>query len=398
VKRHAPASLSRRRFTQALVTFALTTANTRAGTPSPKASGRTAPTLNVKDFGAFGNGRMSDLQQIRAAVARAGEYSAGATVLFPAGDYFLGAADEAYKLVWANKLQNVRFVGERATISCRSVSGVSNMLVLDGCRNVAIEGLTFRDDGLKREINWLGAAAIRLANDSGVGCENIQISDCTFDSVLGALVCRETDPALRSRGVRLASVTISRSYYGINFQHNGDDVTARDLRCRDVKRSYFPYGVSDHDIELEAIANETGFTDVLISCYRRSTSNIRVKLRSRGKRGGDAIVNLDHQNEVPNLAFRNIALDLDVDDVDCRLDTAILFRAMDQNKKIERTTTRRWEGISLDGEIRICDRTKLIELTSVSERPSTLRIGPRLARHPRLPSSFPGFNVEIART
>ena len=341
---------------------------------------------------------MSDLHQVRAAIARAGEYSGGATVLFPAGDYFLGSADDTHKLLSGNRLQNVRFLGERATLSCRSVAGVSNMLVLEGCRNVSIEGLTFRDDGLKREINWLGAAAIRLANDGATGCENVQISDCTFDSVLGALVCREGNPGVRSRGVRLSNVTINRSYYGLNFQHDGDGVTARELRCRDVKRSYFPYGISDHDIELEAIANETGFTDVLISCYRRNTANIRVKLTSRGKRGGDALVNLDHQNEVPNLAFRNIALELDVDDVDCRLDTAILFRAMDRDKKIESRTTRRWEAISLDGDVRICEKTKLIELTSVSERPSTLRIGPRLARHPRLPSSFPGFDVEIARS
>jgi hypothetical protein len=122
-----------------------------------------------------------------------------------------------------------------------------------------------------------------------------------------------------------------------------------------------------------------------------------VKLKSRGKRGGDALVNLDHQNEAPNLAIRNISLDLDVDDVDCRLDTAILFRAMDRSKRLEKSTNRRWEAIRVDGDIRICDRTKLFELTSVSQLPSTLRIGPRLARHPRLPSNFPGFNVEIVR-
>jgi hypothetical protein len=198
--------------------------------------------------------------------------------------------------------------------------------------------------------------------------------------------------------VRLQNLTISHSYYGLGFQHNGDDVTARSLRCEDVKRSYFPYGVSRHDIELEAFANATGFTDVLISCYRRSTSDIRVKLKSRGKRGGDTIVTLDHHDEAPNLVMRNIVLDLDVDDVDCRLDTAIMLRAMDRNRRVERKTTRRWDTISLDGDIRICDRTKLFELTSVSTPPSSLRIGPTLARHPRLPSSFPGFAVEIARS
>ena len=381
---------------QGLLSLALPEVGSATAAPRIKTAAR-SPTINVKDFGAFGNGRMSDLAQIRAAVAKAAESAGGVTVRFPPGEYFLGAADDVYRLIWVNKLQNVRFVGERATISCRSVSGQSNMLVLDGCRNVSVEGLAFRDDGLKRDINWLGAAAIRIANDGGVGSENVQVSGCTFDSVLAALVCRENNPAIRSGGVRLNDVTITRSYYGLNFQHNGDNVTARDLRCRDVKRSYFPYGISNHDIELEATGNETGFTDVLMSCYRRDTANVRVKLRSRGKRGGDAIVNFDHHNEVPNLAFRNVAVELDVDDVDCKLDTAILFRGLDGNKRVARTSSGRWEAISLDGDVRICDRTKLIELTSVSSTPSTLKIGPRLARHPRLPGSFPGFNVDIER-
>src|SRR5687768_11571472 len=113
---------------------------------------RSAPTLNVKDFGAFGNGKLPDLRQVRAAIEKAAQHPAGAVVYFPPGDYYLGLADDQY-LVEATKLQNVRFVGERATISCRSVQGQSSMLVLEGCRNITIEGLTFRDHGLKREID-----------------------------------------------------------------------------------------------------------------------------------------------------------------------------------------------------------------------------------------------------
>jgi hypothetical protein len=317
-------------------------------------------------------------------------------VLFPPGEYFLGSADKTY-LVYAKDLQNVRFVGERAALSCRSVNGSSSMLVLEGCRNITFEGLTFRDHGLKRNIDWFGAAAIRLANEEGTPSENIQIRDCRFDSVLSALVCRETDPLVRTRGIRVENVTVSRSYYGLSFQHNGDDVVARGFRCEDVKRSYYPYGITNHDIELEAINNATGYTDVLISCYRRNTTDIRVKLKSRGKRGGDAIVNLDHQNEVPGLMLRNISVDMDIDDADCRLDTAILFRCLDRTRRLETVTTRRWQDISLDGDIRICDKTSLFDIRSVNKTPGTLHIGSRLARHPRLPQAFPGFKVEIAR-
>lgn len=390
-------SLTRRRLAGALALLSTPFANrTWGSTTRTKPAARSAPILNVKKFGAFGDGRLPDLRQVKAAIQAAAEHPGGATVLFPPGEYYFGAGDEALLAV-ASKLQNVRFVGERATISCKSVNGISNMLILAGCRNVSVEGLTFRDRGLNRNATWLGAAAIRLANEGQVGCENIEIKDCKFDSVLAGVICRESDQTTRCRGIRLTNLTVSHSLYGLNFQHNGDDVVARGLRCDDVKRSYFPYGISNHDIEVESVNNATGMTDVLISCYRRDTTDIRVKLKCRAKRGGDTIVYLDHQNEAPNKVLRNIRLDLDIDDVDCRLEAAIAFRSLDSKRNLERVTNRRWENISIDGNISICDKTKLFDFESRPQTPGTLHIGPRLARHPRLPRSFPGFNVQVER-
>ena len=355
------------------------------------------PVIDVKKMGAFGNGKLPDLRQLRAAVAAAGEHSAGATVYFPPGEYFLGAADDSW-LLTATGLRNVRFLGERATISCRSVNGSSSMLVLAGCRNVTVEGLSFRDHGLDRD-KQIGAAGIRLVNDASAGCDSIEVKDCTFEMVDSGVVCRTFDEPRRARirGITLTNLSVSRSLYGFNFQDAGDNVVGRGLRCSDVKRSYFPYGVTNHDIELDTRNNATGFTDVLISCYKQDTTNIRVNVKCRAKRGGDAIINLDHNNEEPNRLLRNIRIEADIDDVDCRLDAAILFRARDRNRKTEAVTARRWEAISIDGDIRICDKTKLFDFESVSKTPGTLQIGPRLARHPRLPKNFPGFNVNVAR-
>lgn len=389
--------LNRRRMMCALAAIGTpVSAWTGASSAQPRPGPTGVPTINVKDLGAFGTGKLPDLAQLRAAIQAASERSAGATILFPRGEYFLGAADET-TLLDASKLRNVSFIGEQATISCRSVNGLSNMLTLTGCHNVRIEGITFRDHGFNRKSD-LGAFAIRLASEGPLGCENVLIQDCRFESVIAGLICREWDPkSARSRGVRLVNVSVRHAYYGLNFQHDGDDVTARGLRCDDVRRSYFPYGVSRHDIELESINNSTGFTDVLISCYRRDTTNIRVKLKCRAKRGGDAIIYLDHQNEVPGKVIRNITLDLDIDDVDCKLDAAISFRAMDARHNTEKVTNRQWQDIRIDGQVRICDKTKLFDIQSVSRTPGALYIGPSLARNPRLPRTFPGFIAEIAR-
>jgi hypothetical protein len=351
-------------------------------------------TINVRDLGAFGNGKLPDVTQIREAIRRAAIQEGGATIFFPPGDYFLGAADDAVLLPAAG-LRGVRFLGERATLSCRSVNGQSTMLQLAGCDNVVVEGLGFRDHGLNRNVNWLGAAGIRLANEGAIGCTNIQIRDCTFDSVLTAVVCRkaEDNPSARCRGITLTNLGVTRSYYGFSFQDNGDHVMARGLRCTDVKRSYFPYGISDHDIELDTSNNATGFTDVLIKCYQRDTAGISVKVRCRGKRGGDAIVALDQQHEKGRGTIRDIVLQLDVDDADCKLDSVVLIRSFAPSARYEAHTQNRWDNVSIDGDVKLCGSTKLIDVATTAARPGLLRIGPKLAANPRLPRNFPGFNV-----
>ena len=220
--------------------------------------------IDVRAVGAFGNGKASDLAQIQQAIRLAAERPAGATVFFPPGEYYLGASDDT-SLLPVHNLRNTRFVGERATISCKSVNGASNMFVFSAARDVTVEGLTFRDRGFKRDLSSpVGAVAIRLANEGSVGCENVEVKNCRFESVLSAVTCRSFDQTgrARTRDIRLTNLSVQHALYGFNFQDHGDRVTGRGLRCSDVKRSYFPYGVSDHDIELETTGNATGFTDV----------------------------------------------------------------------------------------------------------------------------------------
>jgi hypothetical protein len=258
---------------------------------------------------------------------------------------------------------------------------------------VRLEGLAFRDYGLDREVNWLGAAAIRLCNDGDLATEDVEIAGCTFESVLSATVCRSFDGRAGCRGLTLTDLVVRRSYYGFSFQDAGDDVVGRGLRCEDVKRSYFPYGVSNHQIELDTSANASGFTDVLIKCYRKDTSSLKVDVRCRGKRTGDAIVALDHQHEFGQGAMRDIQVNVDVEDADCRLDTVLLIRSFDPRSRVERQTGNRWDNITLDGNVNVCDRTKVLDIVSVSRTPGRLRIGPRLLLHPRLPKTLPGFVV-----
>ena len=127
---------SRRDFRAALAALGAGAATAHAARPG------TRDVIDVKALGAFGNGKLPDLRLIQEAIKKAADRPGGATIYFPPGEYYLGAADEKYLLEVRN-MQNVRFVGERATLSCRSISGQSGMLVLAGSRNITVEGLAF---------------------------------------------------------------------------------------------------------------------------------------------------------------------------------------------------------------------------------------------------------------
>jgi polygalacturonase len=350
------------------------------------------PTIDVKKLGAVGNGKTSDVAFVRMAIRSAAETLSGATIYFPPGEYYLGAAD-TMELLSLRNAENLRIVGDRATLTCRAFSKCA-MFALGSSRNIVFEGLGFRDYGLIRE-RTLGAYAIAIVQNDGPPTENIEVRDCTFDSVLSAMTAGEGS-RVNARGLRFTNITVTRSVYGLNFADCGDDVTARGFRCNDVMRSYFPYGVTNHDIELDTRNNATGFTDVLIKCYDKVTQRLKVKVTCRGKRSGDAIVAFDNQHSKGQGVIRDISVELDVDDADCRLDRVVLARSFDANARYERQTQNRWDNISLDGDVRVCDSTKLIDVLTVSKTPGRMFIGSRLSKHPRLPSNIPGFNVTRA--
>jgi hypothetical protein len=75
----------------------------------------------------------------------------------------------------------------------------------------------------------------------------------------------------------------------------------------------------------------------------------------------------------------------------------VLIRSFDPRARVEKETGNHWDNIAIDGEVRICDRTKLLDIVSVSRTPGRLAIGPRLARNPRLPKALPGFVLATAK-
>ena len=148
--------MSRRRFIAATAALA-------AQALVRPARAQSRPTIDVKKLGATGNGKTSDRAAVRRALEQAANERAGATIYFPPGDYYLGPVDDEDLLVLRNR-ENIRLVGERATLSCTTYSGRPGLLVIAGSRNITVEGLAFHDRGLDRD-KPTGAYAIAVVGD-----------------------------------------------------------------------------------------------------------------------------------------------------------------------------------------------------------------------------------------
>ena len=361
---------SRRRVLKRLACVALA-GTALVGVPARNQGSR--PTFNVRDFGARADSATVDADAIQRTLDAARQQS-GADVLFPAGEYWLGniAADA---LLTLSNAEDLNLVGEGATLRCRTTSGIAQILLVAGCRKLAISGLRFIDDGLNRQITWQGAVAIHISGDGGVDSSLVTVANCTFDSVLSALTVGGGTG--RVRGITLSNLDVRGAYYGLNFQNNGDNVIGRDLRFSDVRRSYFPYGVDDHDIAFTSERNRTGSTDILIKCYSLPTTNIVVNATSRGKRQGDAIVAFEQQHQTGQGLISGVKVNLQVSDAQCALRSIFLFVSGAPDGSVQDRTTCVWRDITLDGQSMFCEAaTKFIELKSSPEQVATVTLGP----------------------
>jgi hypothetical protein len=330
---------------------------------------------DVRAFGAAGDGKTLDIAAVRAAALQL-KKAGGGRLFFPAGEYFLGEPPEGGELIAFVDLDNVTVSGYGARLVCQSRRGTSNIIKMNDCRNVLVEGLTFVDLGLNRQSATLGAVALSFGANTAAGSRRIAVRDCTFIAVLAAIQCRAGKG--RVREVTLDRLKVSDSFYGFSFVNNGDAVRARALVCSNVCRSYFPYGVSNHDIDIDTEANATGFTDILIKCYTLPTTDLRVKFSSRGKRTGNAIVELADQHESGAGLIRNITLEGTVSDTDCKLLSVLRFVSYTPSGAILAETSARWENVQIRGAMRACADVPLLKLESIPRPPLSLSIDKEL--------------------
>jgi len=355
-----------------------------------RGSAQAAPAVvDVRDHGARGDGVAVDTSAIRRAIDAATRTAGSVLVRFPAGEYWLGESSGEPFLPVIDAAHLV-FEGAGARLRCRTRKGAPPVFYLRGAHDIAFRGLTFVDEGLERNVQSHGASAIYLSGESVRATRDIRITSCDFERMLSAVLA--AGPRSRVTGITLDSMVVRHSYYGLLFQNNGDHVRGTRLRFVDCRRSYFPYGVDDHEIDFDSEANQTGSTDILIKAYSRPTTRLRIRARSTGKGRGDAIVAFEHQHVSGEGEIRDVDLRLDVTTNECRLQNVILFRSYTQGGSLEAQTRSTWAGIRVNGNVAICESgTRWMGVDSVPGRTADVRIGRDVPRHLIPAAAPPGF-------
>lgn len=287
--------------------------------------------FNVKAYGAAGNGNTDDTDEIRAAVA-ALNLAGGGILFFPPGSYKV-FSDVSYSSVGPSDalavfsgLSGVRIEGYGATLittrTQKQTLEVFNVFVFDGCANVSMAGL-----------NGVGHAASGTADILQGGnfvvlrgaCRNVDVEATLsgFNAGLMAIPAAWgtspqpadlTDDTKRSRGIRFA-LDVTNCGYGVNFQFSGDDVQGT-VVSNGAYRSYFPYGVRDHDVRVDS-RNHVG-SDVLLKAYSGlGLDNVALwytdtaTTTTPANSGGTCAVEIDFGDTTP-ATIRNVRIHYDV--------------------------------------------------------------------------------------
>lgn len=273
-----------------LVGYTLGVANTTATTVEAKLQ----RFIDVKDFGATGDGSTND----RAAIYNAVTYInsvGGGTIYFPEGTYKIDGvqtnvntwgydgifqnvseATEA-QLVFEN-LNRIRFIFDGAVLQSTKTNG-GITLAFDGCNNLYFESL-----------NMVGQTTMTGTGVGVTGTNAVAIfssvnpsSNITFHATKianhysGLFVNGSAISTIRATNICMSGATsIATGDYGIALHNNGDNFVAERVSSFEHARPVFIYGVSNAVININAYAMVSGFQS-LVKTYSRNTENIRLK-------------------------------------------------------------------------------------------------------------------------
>lgn len=297
---------------------------------------------SVRDFGATGDGRSNDRAAIREAL------QASSRVHFPAGKYLLGEISDGevvFDLRTRSDMQ-LTTAGEVLLIVSTSKKVFPAIFAFSGGANATIGNFTIVDTAGDQNAKWQGAIGFLFVPGTEKA-PTASIGRIRGQNLTSLLTVRGFN-GNRVSGINVASIVAQDCYYGATFQENGDNVTIGQLSTLRCFRSYFVYGVKEHNVNIVSRNGRKASADVLIKRYRIDTERIKLVYRAEGSRieAPNGLVVLEHQPD--SKSAPSIISDIDID-VSVASSAAtgmpVLFRSYTEAGVMELETQNRWHGI-----------------------------------------------------
>jgi hypothetical protein len=202
--------------------------------------------LYVEDYRARG---ASDRQTIARAIEALAARGGGILEFEPARTYRVGRVEAGDNVFVLRDIHGAELRGNGAKLLCETVAGQTHMFVVQRCTDLRLAGFRGADEGADMRVEWKGMHFIQLETTAGP-ISRISIENVAVDGAVALFSCTGLADSPRASGISLKNLTAQNCYYGLSFQENGDDVVGN-LTSVNCRRTYFPYGVRRHRIELD---------------------------------------------------------------------------------------------------------------------------------------------------
>jgi hypothetical protein len=331
-------------------------------------------------------------------------------VRFPAGTYYLGNVAKFERILDIDGRGGPLSIVADGLVElvCKTIDdSIPQVFHVTNADGVTIRGFHFRDIGYDNSATtsrYKGAAAIvlRASSDGAKVLRNVSIDNVHCSNMVHALLCLG-NPDNRISGIKVGRIVADTCYYGINCQNNGDNLVVDVLNTKNVKRSYFAYGVSSHNARIHSEDNQNSTGDVNISCNcsssakARDTTNLAIRYTCVAPKNKITLININICGEA-NGKIQDVRLDLDIDS--STSGEILAFKTFTSGasgpvKDNKGSTGNLYDNIEVAGRIKAPRAPTHITIDSQPTRRGRILIGPDIDRSRIAQSVHRYFEVRL---
>lgn len=254
-------------------------------------------TINVRNFGAIGDGVTDDTQAIQNAINSLDEY--GGTIVFPKGEYIISGVKlkSDISIVGESGFQSFGYSSINATVKIKSTG--SYIFDISGCKTVKLQGILF--DGNSRMANGLYAETDR--------CRGLNVSECKFyecNIAIGCDLSKTLNEAIIKDNQIVYCNTAITGILDSRIMNNFINANKRSIYLRE--------GNNDNIISM----NKVEWNTVGLECYKSTHNVISNNIFDRQSSEG-LFINNANQITITSNVFRRNGADVDTQKQKCHI-------------------------------------------------------------------------------